>query len=96
MLYIDADIGQATGVLTHACPDAPSARTSRALQCCQTANQIQPHDSTYLQMGAVHAERGDVEAALHTYLEALEHSPDNPELLTTLGVTFLRWAAGAC
>lgn len=35
-------------------------------------------------------EQGDLEAALSTYMEALENSPDNPELLTTLGITFLR------
>jgi hypothetical protein len=43
-----------------------------------------------LQIGAVHAERGELELALSTYLEALEHSPENPEILTTLGLTFLR------
>jgi hypothetical protein len=42
------------------------------------------------QIGAVHAERGELEQALATYLEALEHSPENPEILTTLGLTFLR------
>lgn len=45
-----------------------------------------------LQIGAVYLEQGDVEAALSTYMEALEHSPDNPEILTTVGITFLRCA----
>lgn len=40
-------------------------------------------------------EQGDLESALSTYMEALEHSPDNPELLTTLGITFLRCACAA-
>lgn len=35
-------------------------------------------------------DQGDLEAALSTYMEALEHSPDNPDILTTLGITFLR------
>lgn len=35
-------------------------------------------------------EQGDTEAALSTYMTALEHSPDNPELLTTVGIAFLR------
>jgi hypothetical protein len=34
-----------------------------------------------------------MEQALSTYLEALEHSPENPDILTTLGLTFLRCAA---
>ena len=38
----------------------------------------------------MYTEQGNVEAALSTYMEALEHSPDNPEILTTLGITFLR------
>jgi cytochrome c-type biogenesis protein CcmH/NrfG len=37
-------------------------------------------------------EQGDLEAALSTYMEALENSPDNPDILTTLGITFLRYA----
>jgi Bardet-Biedl syndrome 4 protein len=43
-----------------------------------------------MQIGAVYLAQGDLEAALSTYMEALQHSPDNPELLTTLGITFLR------
>lgn len=35
-------------------------------------------------------EQGNLEAALSTYMDALEHSPDNPDILTTLGITFLR------
>jgi Flp pilus assembly protein TadD len=48
-----------------------------------------------LQIGSVYMEQGDLESALSTYMEALEHSPDNPELLTTLGITFLRCACAA-
>eukprot|EP00878_Enallax_costatus_P021778 GHUV01023071.1.p1 GENE.GHUV01023071.1~~GHUV01023071.1.p1 ORF type:complete len:412 (+),score=86.66 GHUV01023071.1:96-1331(+) len=62
----------------------------RALDCFRRANSIQPHDATYMQIGALHLEQGQVEQALNTYLEALEHSPENPDILTTLGVTFLR------
>lgn len=46
--------------------------------------------SCTVQIGAVYMEQGDLEAALSTYMEALENSPDNPELLTTLGITYLR------
>ncbi|PNG99216.1 Bardet-Biedl syndrome 4, partial [Tetrabaena socialis] len=28
--------------------------------------------------------------AINVYMEALEHSPENPEILTTLGLLFLR------
>lgn len=43
-----------------------------------------------LQIGALYTEQGQVDQALNTYLEALEHSPENPDILTTLGITFLR------
>ncbi|KAF8067394.1 BBS4 [Scenedesmus sp. PABB004] len=62
----------------------------RALECFASANAIQPHDATFLAIGAAHAERGRLDAALAAYGEGLEHSPDSPELLTTLGITFLR------
>lgn len=45
-----------------------------------------------VQIGNVYMEQGDLEAALSTYMEALENSPDNPDILTTLGITFLRYA----
>lgn len=45
-----------------------------------------------VQIGNVYMEQGDLEAALSTYMEALENSPDNPDILTTLGITFLRCA----
>lgn len=45
-----------------------------------------------VQIASVYMEQGDTEAALSTYMTALEHSPDNPELLTTVGITFLRCA----
>lgn len=56
-----------------------------------------------LQIGQVYMDQGNLEAALSTYMEALENSPDNPEILTTLGITFLRcveggdrWSCSAC
>lgn len=45
-----------------------------------------------MQIGSLHTEQGQLEQALNTYLEALEHSPENPDILTTLGITFLRSA----
>lgn len=67
-------------------------------RCAATnlVNETQPGFATVdsaccvLQIGVVHTERGELEQALSTYLEALQHSPENPEILTTLGLTFLR------
>jgi Bardet-Biedl syndrome 4 protein len=62
----------------------------RAIECFQQANSINRHDATFLQLGKVHTLREDFKAAISVYLEALEFSPENPELLTTLGLLYLR------
>jgi Bardet-Biedl syndrome 4 protein len=54
------------------------------------ANLIQRHDSTFLQLGKLYTLQEQYEQAIETYLEALEFSPENPELLTTVGLMYLR------
>eukprot|EP00798_Chlamydomonas_sp_ICE-L_P026319 gene26319-17414_t len=49
-----------------------------------------PHDSTYIQLGKVYTLADDFPAAIQIYMEALENSPENCEILTTLGLLFLR------
>ncbi len=61
-----------------------------AIASLQRANEIERHDSTFLQLGKIHSLREDYEAAIDVYLEALEFSPENPELLTTIGLVYLR------
>ena len=60
-----------------------------AIQAFERANANQRHDATFLQLGKVHEDRGDPTAALRVYQDALDFSPENPELLTTMGFTFL-------
>ncbi len=64
----------------------------RAVQCFQRAISIAGQDATYLALGALHTANGDIGAAISVYCEGLEHSPENPELLTQCGLAFLRWA----
>ena len=61
-----------------------------ALNALQQSNTLQRHDSTYLQIGKVHTLQENYEAAIEVYTEALDHSPDNPDLLTTVGLLYLR------
>ncbi|RHY98015.1 hypothetical protein DYB35_013402, partial [Aphanomyces astaci] len=61
-----------------------------AIESFQSANNIHRHDTTFLQLGKVHTLREDFKAAINVYLEALEFSPENPELLTTVGLLYLR------
>ncbi|GLC34848.1 Bardet-Biedl syndrome 4 protein [Pleodorina starrii] len=62
----------------------------RAIESFRIAIDIQPHDSTFLQLGKVYSMMDDYAQAINVYMEALEHSPENPEILTTLGLLFLR------
>jgi len=61
-----------------------------AIERFEAANAIQRHDATYMQLGRVQQLMGDNEAAIATYTQALEFSPDNPEMLTTLGLAYVR------
>ena len=61
-----------------------------ALDCFTHSNALNRHDSTYLQIGKVHTLQEHYEAAIDVYTEALDHSPDNPDILTTVGLLFLR------
>ena len=61
-----------------------------SVECFRSANDIQRHDTTYRQMGKVFTLQERYQEAVDVYLEALEFSQDNPELLTTIGLLYLR------
>lgn len=61
-----------------------------AIESFETANSIQRHESSYIQLGRIYRLLGKDEDALNVYMEALEISPENPELLTTLGLLYLK------
>ncbi len=65
-------------------------RYKAAIENFQQANAIQRHDSTYMQLGKVYTLKEDYKQAIEVYLEALEFSPENPEILTTVGLLYLR------
>ena len=58
--------------------------------CFKRANSIQQHDSTYMQLGKVYTLQEQYRTAIEVYLEALDFSPESPELLTTVGLLYLR------
>lgn len=63
---------------------------AKAIEDFKQANSIQRHDSTYMQLGKVYTLQENYEAAIEVYLEALEFSPENPDILTTVGLLYLR------
>lgn len=62
----------------------------KSLECFELANSIQRNEVTYTQMGRVYRLTGQDDQALNVYMEALELCPENPELLTTVGLLFLK------
>lgn len=63
---------------------------SAAEESFMRANAIQRHDATYIQLGKLYTLQEKYAEAIETYLEALDYSPENPELLTTVGLLYLR------
>jgi Bardet-Biedl syndrome 4 protein len=61
-----------------------------AIEAFERANSMTRHDATFLQLGRVLQLQGNHKAALATYDEALEFSPESAELLTTVGLLHLR------
>ncbi len=59
------------------------------IECFETANSIQKHDSAYMELGDIYVRMGNIEEALNTYLDALDASPQNPTFLTLVGVLYL-------
>lgn len=61
-----------------------------SINCFETSNSIQRNENTYIQIGRVYRLLGKEEDALAVYMDALETCPENPELLTTIGLLFLK------
>ena len=62
----------------------------RAVASFVQAKSIEQHDSTFLQLGKVYALQANYPAAIQVCLEALQLCPDNAEVLTTIGLLYLR------
>ena len=62
----------------------------RAVECFETANSIQRHEKTYTQLGRVYRLMNRDQDGLEAYMEALEICPENPELLTVIGLLYLK------
>jgi len=62
----------------------------KALECFETANSIQRHEQTSLQMGRVYRLLNRDEDALAVYIDATETSAESAELLTTIGLLYLK------
>ena len=62
----------------------------QAKECLKTALQLSKHDITYAILGKCLLTEGNLEQAVDVFKKAIEFSPENPELLTTLGLLYLQ------
>jgi len=54
------------------------------------ANVIHRHEATYIELGRMFQIKQDYKSAIEVYLEGLEFSPENGEILTTIGLLYIR------
>uniref|UniRef100_H0V4N5 BBSome complex member BBS4 n=1 Tax=Cavia porcellus TaxID=10141 RepID=H0V4N5_CAVPO len=62
----------------------------KAQEQLHSALQLSRHDLTYIMLGKIHLLQGDVDKAIEIYKKAVEFSPENMELHTTLGLLYLQ------
>ncbi|XP_027956247.1 Bardet-Biedl syndrome 4 protein isoform X1 [Eumetopias jubatus] len=63
---------------------------SKAQDQLHNALHLNRHDLTYIMLGKIHLLEGDLDKAIEIYKKAVEFSPENTELLTTLGLLYLQ------
>jgi Bardet-Biedl syndrome 4 protein len=61
----------------------------QAKNSLQQALSFKRHDLSYVMLGKIFLLEGDTSMAIEIYKRAVEFSPENPDLLTTLGLLYL-------
>ncbi|XP_022103425.1 Bardet-Biedl syndrome 4 protein-like isoform X2 [Acanthaster planci] len=62
----------------------------KAKELLKQAIQFNRHDLSYIMLAKIYLMEGDIHMAIDVYKRAIEFSPENPELLTTLGLLYLQ------
>ncbi|KAL0223724.1 hypothetical protein P9112_003114 [Eukaryota sp. TZLM1-RC] len=62
----------------------------KAIESLRNSINHEPHDCAFSQLGRCYTLTGQFSLAVKVYQEALDFSPDNPKILTTLGLLCLR------
>lgn len=75
---------------------AAALRLSYLVACQQAAAPPLPPCHPPASAAQIYTLLDDYPAAINVYMDALQHSPENTEVLTTLGLLFLRWGGSAC
>eukprot|EP00731_Ephydatia_muelleri_P026396 Em0018g496a len=62
----------------------------KAIDAFKTALKMSPQTITYMQLGRAHLKMGSAENAVEVFKKAVKHNPEDPELLSTLGLLYLQ------
>lgn len=62
----------------------------KAIDAFRTALKMSPQTITYMQLGRAHLKMGSAENAVEVFKKAVKHNPEDPELLSTLGLLYLQ------
>ncbi|XP_054069689.1 Bardet-Biedl syndrome 4 protein isoform X3 [Rissa tridactyla] len=63
---------------------------NKARDQLNNALELNRHDLTYMMLGKIHLLEGETDKAIEVYKKAVEFSPENTDLLTTLGLLYLQ------
>ncbi|XP_071610938.1 BBSome complex member BBS4 isoform X5 [Heliangelus exortis] len=63
---------------------------NKAQDQLNNALELNRHDLTYMMLGKIHLLEGETDKAIEVYKKAVEFSPENTDLLTTLGLLYLQ------
>ncbi|KAM6303837.1 BBSome complex member BBS4 isoform 1-T1 [Podargus strigoides] len=63
---------------------------NKARDQLNNALELNRHDLTYMMLGKTHLLEGEMDKAIEVYKKAVEFSPENADLLTTLGLLYLQ------
>lgn len=61
-----------------------------AIENFKHSNEIHKHENTYIELGRMYQIKQDYKMAIDVYMEALEFTPENSEILTTVGLLYIR------
>ncbi|KAK3085477.1 hypothetical protein FSP39_004016 [Pinctada imbricata] len=62
----------------------------KAKECISQALSYKRHEISFVMLGKINLMEGNIEAAIDIYKQAVEYSPENPDMLTTLGLLYMQ------
>ncbi|OWF54543.1 Bardet-Biedl syndrome 4 protein homolog [Mizuhopecten yessoensis] len=63
---------------------------AKAKECLKQALAFKRHEISYVMLGKIYLMEGDINSAIEIYKQAVEYSPENPDMLCTLGLLYMQ------